>query len=122
MREQGLGAANVMARAGAALTPLFAFLQSSLGSSFVPLLVLGCLTLAAAFFTLGLPETLGEAAPATIQDLHLQMSLRRKRHSWRHALAGVASVLRPGGSPPSRTASATLETSAALGSARAMSP
>lgn len=86
-----------------------------------PFRLLGCLALAAAFLTLGLPETLGESAPATIQELHLQMSIRRKRHSWRHALAGVASVLRPGSSPPSRTASATLETSAP-NSARATSP
>ena len=47
VREHGLAAANVFGRCGAAIAPLFAFLQFQLRSSFVPLLVLGCMCLAA---------------------------------------------------------------------------
>lgn len=90
VREPALGAANFFGRAGAALTPLFAFLQAQLGS-FVPLLVLGCLCIAAAVLSMGLPETLGESCPETVQELNVQMAMRRKR-SWRVALA---SMLRP---------------------------
>lgn len=94
VREHGLGAANLCTRAGAAFAPLFAWLQHRLRRSFVPLLVLGCLCLAAAVLSVGLPETLGEAQPATIQDLNTLQAMRRKR-SWRVALAGM---LHPGAS------------------------
>lgn len=87
VREHGLGACNAFGRAGAALAPLFAFLQAQLGGSFVPLLALGCLALAAAALSLGLPETLGEPPFQTIQDLNVMLAMRRKR-SWRLALAG----------------------------------
>jgi hypothetical protein len=95
VREHGLAAANVFARGGAALSPLFAFLQHDLRSSFVPLLVLGCLCLAAAFAAVLLPETVNEKTPETIQDMNLLYSMRRRR-SWRVALAGM---LRPSASP-----------------------
>ena len=87
VREHGLGACNAVGRAGAALAPLCAFLQAQLAASFVPLLVLGCAALAGAALCLGLPETLGEAPPATIQDLNVLLAMRRKR-SWRLSLAG----------------------------------
>ena len=67
VREHGLAAANIFGRCGAAIAPLFAFLQYSLRSSFVPLLVLGCLCLAAGVLAALLPETMGEKTPDTIQ-------------------------------------------------------
>ena len=67
VREHGLAAANVFGRCGAAIAPLFAFLQFQLRSSFVPLLVLGCMCLAAGVLAAMLPETLGEKTPDTIQ-------------------------------------------------------
>lgn len=91
VREHGLAAANVFARIGAGISPLFAFLQYQLRSSFVPLLVLGSLCLAAACLAVLLPETLGERVPDTIQELNVLLSMRRRR-SWRVALAGM---LRP---------------------------
>lgn len=97
VREHGLAAANVFARLGAGVSPLFAFLQYQLRSGFVPLLVLGCLCLAAAFLAVLLPETLGEKASETIQELNVMLSMRRRR-SWRVALA---SMLRPSTSQPS---------------------
>ena len=80
VREQGLMAANVFGRSGAALAPLFAFLQAQLRSCFVPLLVLGCLCVSAGALVVLLPETLGEKTPETIQvcvliDLHLTFRL-----------------------------------------------
>lgn len=93
VREQGMAAANVFGRAGAAITPLFAFLQHQLHSGFVPLLVLGCLCVAGGALAALLPETLGEKQPETIQEMNAALNLRRKR-SWRLALAGI---LRPGG-------------------------
>lgn len=96
VREHGLGACNAFGHAGAALTPLFAFLQWQLGSGFVPLLVLGCLCLVAAGLSLGLPETLGEAPPQTIQELNVQLAMRRKR-SWRLSLS-LGGYLRPSAS------------------------
>ncbi|KAI7839294.1 hypothetical protein COHA_006992 [Chlorella ohadii] len=114
VREQGLGASNAFGRAGAALTPLFAFLQHQLRRSFVPLLVLGCLCFGAAVLSLGIPETLNEQYPDTIQDLNIQEQMKRKK-SWRLALAGwsvpgtgAGAALRPSSSSaslPQRTAS-----------------
>lgn len=113
VREEGLGAANAFGRAGAALTPLFAFLQQQLRSSFVPLLVLGCLCLGAAVLSLGLEETLNEPHPETIQEMNVMAQMKRKR-SWRLALAGwtvpagAGAALRPSSSSaslPQRTAS-----------------
>lgn len=92
VREQGLAAANLFGRAGAAIAPLWAFLQFHLHSAFVPLLVLGCLCVGAGALTAMLPETLGERVPETIQEMNTLLNLRRKR-SWRVALAGI---LRPG--------------------------
>lgn len=111
VREPALGAANAFGRAGAALTPLFAFLQAKLHSPFVPLLVLGCLAVAAAVLSVGLPETLGEPCPQTIQELHSLLAIKRKR-SWRLALAGV---LRPSASAASlpRSQSSQAEVAAA---------
>ena len=84
-----MGTCNVLARAGAALAPLFAFLQAHRGGAVVPWLALGGLSLAAAVLVLGLPETLGEPQHASIQELHLAMSLRRKRApSWRFSFGG----------------------------------
>ena len=106
VREQGLGAANAFGRAGAAFAPLLAFLQHQLRRSFVPLLVLGCLCLGAAVLSVGLPETLGEPIPETIQELHVMQAMKRKR-SWRLALAGWAvpsgggAALRPSASAAS---------------------
>lgn len=114
VREQGLGAANAFGRAGAALTPLFAFLQQQLRRNFVPLLVMGCMCLGAAVLSLGLPETLSEPYPETIQDMNVMEQMKRKR-SWRLALAGwtvpstgAGAALRPSSSSaslPQRTAS-----------------
>lgn len=92
VREQGLAAANLFGRAGAAIAPLWAFLQFRLHSAFVPLLVLGCLCVAGGALTAMLPETLGERVPETIQEMNTLLNLRRKR-SWRVALAAI---LRPG--------------------------
>ncbi|PRW56655.1 ankyrin repeat [Chlorella sorokiniana] len=107
VREQGLGAANACGRAGAALTPLFAFLQQQLRRSFVPLLVMGSLCLGAAVLSLGLPETLNEPYPETIQEMNIMEQMKRKR-SWRLALAGwtvpsagAGSALRPSSSSSS---------------------
>jgi hypothetical protein len=97
VREHGLAAANVFARIGAGVSPLFAFMQYQLRSGFVSLLVLGSFCLAAAFLAVLLPETLGEKVPETIQELNVLLSMRRRR-SWRVALAGM---LRPSTSQPS---------------------
>ncbi|KAI3428283.1 hypothetical protein D9Q98_006662 [Chlorella vulgaris] len=105
VREHGMAASNFFARAGAAISPLFAFLQFQLRSSFVPLLVLGSLCLAAAFLAALLPETLGDKIPETIHELNVSLSLRRRR-SWRVALAGM---LRPSSSLASQRSTASFQ-------------
>lgn len=70
LRGQGLAASNVLGRAGTVLAPGLVLLEHLLrgrGGNLVPLVVAGGLCLAAAAAAVGLPETLNNPPPETLQ-------------------------------------------------------
>ncbi len=69
VRSKGLAASNYCARVGAVVSPALALLVALhvRGGCLVPLLVAGGACLAAGVIVVGLPETLGNLPPETIQ-------------------------------------------------------
>jgi MFS transporter, OCT family, solute carrier family 22 (organic cation transporter), member 4/5 len=88
VQHVGLATANYAARVGAVAAPALPLLAAALVGNRIVLLVCACLCGGATVLVLTLPETMGQPAYETIQDMASALSVKRHR-SWSASLQNV---------------------------------